>query len=144
MPGDSAQLRNARVVARGAEIRRKYGPQLGWEELCRLLADRSCVDFPCRIEFEAEPLLPGEFAHSTQNSADPNDGYTIFVHPRYASQRSQVPYLVLHQLARVNFGEATTADDAETFGSLALGLTKEAYYEILCELSGQIGGDELL
>ncbi len=140
----SAHALTAEIAARGAEIHQKYGPQIGWEELARLLADRSCVAVPCRLEFDAGPLLPGEFAHSVRNSGDPNDGFTIYLHPRYAAQRSQVPYLVLHQLARVNFGEAATADDAETFGSLAFGLSKEDYFQILCELSGQIGGDELM
>ncbi len=139
-----AQVPPAQIAALADEIRQKYGPCIGWDELSRLLDDRSCVSFPCRLEFDATPLLPGEFAHCVSNSADPKDGYTIYVHPRYAAQRSQVPYLVLHQLARVNFGEGATADDAETFGSLAFGLTKEAYYQILCDLSGQISGDELV
>ena len=52
--------------------------------------------------------------------------------------------LVLHQLVLINYGESATPDDAETFGSLALGLSKEDYYRALCELSSQIGGDELV
>jgi hypothetical protein len=43
----------------------------------------------------------------------------------------------------VNYGESVTPEQAETFGSLALGVSKEDYYRALCELSGQIGGDEL-
>ena len=53
-------------------------------------------------------------------------------------------YLVLYQLVLVNYGPVATADEPETYGSTALGLTRDQFYSALCELSGQIGGDELL
>jgi len=141
---NAPEVLNARLVAAGADIREKYGPHLGWEELQQLLADRSCVPYPCEIRFDAEPLLPGEFAHTAPKGLKPEEGFTIYVHPSYAGQLALVPYLVLHQLVAVRYGDATTPEDAETFGSCALGLSKEAYYQALCELSGQIGGDELV
>src|SRR6266404_5608190 len=110
------------VVTKAAEIRAKYGPQLGWDELGRLLGDRDCVLYPCEIRFDAEPLLPGEFAHPLPRGQSPEDGYIIYVHPFYSNQLPLVPYLVLHQLALINYGGSATLDDAETFGSLALGL----------------------
>ena len=36
--------------------------------------------------------------------------------------------------------EFASADDAETFGAGALGLSKDEYYEALCEMADQIGG----
>jgi hypothetical protein len=132
------------VAAKAAEIRQKYGPQLGWDELGRLLGDRNYVPYPCEICFDAEPLLPGEFAHPLPRGQTPDDGYIIYVHPFYSNQLPLVPYLVLHQLVLINYGGSVTLDDAETFGSLALGLSKEDYYQALCDLSAQIGGDELL
>ena len=36
--------RNA--AAKGAELREKYGPQIGWKELLRILNDRACVRYP--------------------------------------------------------------------------------------------------
>ena len=71
-------------------------------------------------------------------------GFILYIHPYYAAELARVSYLVLHQLVLINYGETATADDAETFGSLALGLSKEDYYRALCELSAQIGGDELV
>ncbi|HVV73514.1 MAG TPA: hypothetical protein VHI52_18720, partial [Verrucomicrobiae bacterium] len=65
-------------------------------------------------------------------------------HPVYERQPQWVPHLVLHQLVLVNHGQNATADDAETFGSRALGLSKEEYFHTLCELSGQVGGDDLV
>jgi|SRR5215471_2070290 len=134
----------AQVAAKAAEIRHKYGPQLGWDQLERLLMDRDFVPYPCEIRFDAEPLLPGEFAHPMPKGTTPNDGYVIYVHPLYSTQLPLVPYLVLHQLVLINYGESATLDDAETFGSLALGLSKEEYYRALCDLSAQIGGDDLV
>ena len=134
----------AELTAKANEIRQKYGPEIGWSELQRLLEDRECAPFPCEIKFDADPLLPGEFGHPVPKGASREQGFTIYLHPWYASQLSRVPYLVLHQLALINYGESATLDDAEIFGSLALGLSKEDYYRALCELSGQIGGDELV
>jgi hypothetical protein len=135
---------SAQMAACAGEIRAKYGPEIGWDQLLQLLEDRKFVHFPCEVRFDAEPLLPGEFAHALHKGPHREDGFTIYVHPCYADQLPRVPYLVLPQLVLVTYGPAATADDAETFGSCALGLTKEEYYRALCELSEQIGGDELL
>jgi hypothetical protein len=126
------------------EIHHKYGPQIGWHELRQLLQDRNLVRYPCEIRFDAEPLLPGEFAHPLPRGHTPEDGYIIYIHPYYSTQLARVPLLVLHQLALINYGDSATLDDAEIFGSLALGLSKEEYYHALCELSSQIGGDDLI
>jgi hypothetical protein len=112
--------------------------------LLQLLNDRTLVRFPCEIRFESEPLLPGEFAHPVAKGTDPHEGFTIYVHPFYANQLPHVPLIVLYQLALINYGESATAEDAETFGSLALGLSREDYYEALCQLSAQLGADELV
>jgi hypothetical protein len=132
------------VSAQATEIHIKYGPELGWDQLRQLLEDRSFVPYSCEIRFDAGPLLPGEFAHPFPRGQTPDDGYIIYIHPYYSTQLSRVPLLVLHQLALINYGDSATLDDAETFGSLALGLSKEEYYHALCELSAQIGGDELI
>jgi hypothetical protein len=134
----------AELAAKANEIRQKYGPEIGWNELQRLLEDRQCAPFPCEIRFDAEPLLPGEFGHPVPKGSTREQGFIIYLHPLYATQLARVSYLVLHQLVLVNYGELATPEDAETFGSLALGLSKEDYYRALCELSGQISGDELM
>ena len=132
------------MAAQAAEIRQKYGPEMGWNQLLQLLEDRSLVRFPCEVRFDAEPLLAGEFAHTLPKGSQAEDGFTIYVHPCYADQLARVPYIVLYQIVLINYGSMVTADDAETFGSRALGLTKDQYYSVLCELSGQVGGDEML
>lgn len=131
----------ADLESKAAEIRQKYGPSIGWHELQALLQDRHFIPFPCEIRFDASPLLPGEFGHAVAKGQNKEEGFIICLHPHYADQLSRVPYLVLHQLVLINYGDSVTADDAEIFGSLALGLSKDAYYRALCELSGQIGGD---
>jgi len=45
---------------------------------------------------------------------------------------------VLYQLVVVNYGEFASADDAEIFGAAVLGLSKEDYYQGVCELADQI------
>ncbi len=141
---EARQTLAAQVATQAAEIHRRYGPEIGWAELSRLLEDRNCVRYPCEIRFDSAPLLPGEFAHPVPKGREPDDGFIIYVHPAFETQLDRVSYLVLHQLVWVNFGVSAEADDAETFGALALGLAKEEYYSALCELAGQLGGDELV
>ncbi len=137
---DAKQSLTAHVEAKGIEVFVKYGPGMGWGGLQRLLADRAYVRYPCEIEFEAAPLLPGEFAHPVQKGARPEDGFTMFVHPIFMLQLEQVAYPVLYQLVAVNYGEFASFDEAETFGAAALGLTRDEYYAELCAMTDQLAG----
>src|ERR1051326_8124973 len=123
---DARQSLAAHAAEKGVELREKYGPHIGWNELRRILEDRSVVRYPCEIVFDASGLLEG--------------GFKIHLHPLFMTQLAQVPLLVLYQLVLVNYGEFASADDAESFGAAALGIDKEQYYESLCELADQLGG----
>lgn len=139
---DFRQSLNAHVAAKGEEIFKKYGPRVGWTELQRILADRACVRYPCEIVFDSGLLSPGEFAHPVAKSERPEDGFTMFVHPFYMTQLERVSYLVLYQLVLVNYGEFASPGDAEVFGASALGISKDEYYGVLCEMADQISGPE--
>jgi hypothetical protein len=138
---DAKQSLTSHVEAKGIELFVKYGPRIGWGELQRLLADRAYVRYPCLVEFDAAPLQAGEFAHPVQKSEFPEDGFTMFVHPRFMLELDRVAYLVLYQLVAVNYGEFASADEAETFGAAALGLTRDEYYAALCAMADEIGGN---
>ena len=130
---------NAHVAAKGAEICAKYGPAIGWRELQLILEDRTCVRYPCRIEFNAEPLQAGEFGHPVAQGEKPEDGYTLFIHPLFMTQLAEVPVLALYQLVLVNYGDFASGDDALAFGAAALGLSEDDYYEKICALMEPIG-----
>lgn len=136
---DARQSLRDHVATKGQEVRAKFGPHLGWAELNRLLEDRKFVRYPCTIAFDAAPLQPDEFAYPVQLGERPDAGFRICVHPRFESDLDAVPVLVLYQLVAVNYGDFATADDAETFGSAALGLSQEDYYQRLCQLADQGG-----
>jgi hypothetical protein len=133
------QSLGAHVAAKGAEILARYGPRIGWKQLRQILEDRACVRYPCEIVFDAGPLLPGEFAHPIAKGERPEDGFAMHVHPLFLTQLDRVAYLVFYQLVTVNYGQFASADDAETFGAAALGLSKNEYYQALCEMAGRIG-----
>ncbi len=135
---DARQSLRAHVAALGAEIYEKYGPRIGWSQLHRILDDRTCVRYPCKIVFDAAPLQPGEFAHPVANGDRPEDGFTLYVHPFFIAQLDQVPRLVLYQLVLVNYGPFATPEDAETFGAAALGLGRDEYYHELCRLADEL------
>src|SRR5262245_21461912 len=136
---DFKQSLNSHVATKAEEIRARYGPHVGSAELAAMLEDRSAVRYPCEIVYDATPLQEGEFAHPVPNGEDPEAGFKICVHPFFSTQPERVPYLVLYQLVLVNYGPFASADDAETFGSVALGITKEEYYQALCEMADQLG-----
>jgi hypothetical protein len=136
---DAKQSLTSHVGTKGVEICAKFGPQIGWGGLQRLLADRAYVRYPCEIVFDAAQLLPGEFAQPVQNGERPEDGFTMFVHPLFMAQLDRVPALVLYQLVAVNYGVFASSDDAETFGAAALGLTRDEYYDLICECADQLG-----
>ena len=139
---DARQSLSAHVADKGAEIHAKYGPHIGWNELLRILEDRTCVRYSCEIIFDAGPLREGEFAHAAPTTERPEDGFTMFVHPYFSTQLERVAYLVLYQLVLVNYGEFASSDDAETFGANALGISKNDYYTTLCNMADEIAWPE--
>jgi hypothetical protein len=138
---DFKQSLNAHVALKGEEILEKYGPKVGWTETLQVLGDRSMVRYPCEVVFDSAPLQDGEFAHAMPNSEDPKDGFKIFIHPYFSLQLDRVPHLVFYQLVRVNYGEFASSDDAEVFGANALGISKDDYYETLCEMADELSGE---
>lgn len=139
---DFRQSLNAHVAAKGAELHAKFGPVIGWRQLQEVLEDRAFCRYPCEIAFESSQLGPGELAHPVAKGERPEAGFTMHVHPVFMMQLSHVPHLVLYQMVLVNYGEFATADDAETFGAGALGISKDEYYSALCGLAAQLGGCE--
>lgn len=138
---DARQSLTSHVESKGLEVYLKFGPQIGWDALQRLLAERAYVRYPCEIVFSAVPLMAGEFAHPVQKGDRPEEGFTMFVHPSFEADRDRVPLAVLYQLVAVNYGEFASAEDAETFGAASLGITRDEYYAELCAISEQLGGD---
>ncbi len=135
---DSRQALSGHVTDKGIAVYAEYGPDLGWEDMQRLLEDRKFVRYPCEVVFDTAPLQPGEFAFPVPLGERPEAGFRIAVHPHFSNQRDKVPWLVLYQLVAVNYGEFASADDAEMFGAAALGLTKDEYYRALCDMADQV------
>ena len=137
-PDDVRISLNAHVAARGAELHAKYGPEIGWKELQAILEDRAFVRYPTVIEFNSGPLQTGEFAHPVAKGENPEDGFTMYVHPLYLTQLNDGPALVFYQLVLVNYGEFASSDDALAFGAAALGISEDVYYGRICELMDPI------
>src|SRR5665647_3631066 len=67
---DDRQSLTSHVAAKGAEINAKYGPRIGWKELQRILEDRSCVRYPCKVVFDAAGLQPVSYTHLRAHETD--------------------------------------------------------------------------
>jgi hypothetical protein len=138
---DARQSLNLHVAQKGHEIHLKYGPNIGWAELQRILEDRSCVRYPCAIQFGEDQLQPGEVAYAQPMGPHPEDGFIIHLHPSFSTALDKVPFLVLYQLVVVNYGPFASAADAEIFGANALGLDQDTYYSTLCRLADGLNRD---
>ncbi len=138
--GDAKQSLNSHAAVKGVEVFEKYGPRIGWDQLLRILEDRTVCRYPCEVVFDAENLEAGEFAFPVAKGEKPEDGFTVCVHPHFEAEPDRVPFLVLYQLVRVNYGDFASPEDAETFGAYAFGLSKDEYYRTLCEMADEIGG----
>ena len=135
---DARQSLRDHVAAKGEEIHAKFGPHLGWAELHQLLNDRKFVRYPCTLAFDATPLQPDEFAYPEPLGDRPDAGYRLCVHPCIETDLESVLAIALYQLVAVNYGDFATAEDAEAFGSAALGLSRDEYYQRLCALAESV------
>ncbi len=68
------------------------------------------------------------------------DEYVIVVHEQFKERFDVLPALVLYHLVTVNYGDMATSDDAEVFGSTVLGMERDEYYSLLCDLADQLPG----
>lgn len=132
---DAQQSLTAHLATKGAAIHEKYGPRVGYQQLQQILADRDCTRYPVEIVYSDTALRDGEFAHPVAKTDNPEDGFTMYVHPFFAVEPAHVPALVLYQLVLVNYGDFASPEDAEIFGSAVLGISQEEYYTALCELA---------
>ena len=137
---DAKEFVTNHAAAKGTEIYKKYGPQIGWHQLLQILEDRTCCRYSCKVAFDSSQLEAGEFAYPAPKGQRPDDGFVMHVHPHFTAQLERVPYLVLYQLAVVNYGEFAGPEDAEIFGANALGISRDLYYEVLCAMTDEIGG----
>jgi len=140
---DARESLTAHVAAKGAEIRAKYGPTIGWSQLQRILADPAFVRYPCELAFDAAPLQPDECAYPAPRGERPEDGFRLCVHPYFSVDPARVPLLALYQLVAINYGAFASPDDAEAFGACALGMPREDYYEALCAMADEISTSHL-
>ena len=140
---DGRQSLAAHVAAKGAEIRAKYGPTIGWAQLIRILADRECVRYPCELVFDAGPLQPGECAYPAPIGERPEDGFRLFIHPYFSVDPDRVALLALYQIVSINYGAFASPDDAEAFGAAVLGIPQEEYYAALCAMADEISSDHV-
>jgi hypothetical protein len=141
---DARQSLSDHVAAKGAEIRAKYGPDIGWQQLQRILADRECVRYPCELAFDADPLLPDECAFPHPLGDRPEDGFRLCVHPYFSVDPSRVPLLALYQVVAINYGAFASPGDAEAFGAAVLGMPQEEYYGALCAMADEISASHFM
>lgn len=135
---DGRKALGAHVLEKGYQLRKKYNKFIDYDTLLKILKDEEFVRFPTRIVFRSDMLEDGMFAMAQQVSDKASDGYVIYVHEYFKNRLDDLPALILYHLVTVNYGDFATFNEAEEFGSAALGMGKDEYYQLLCHLADQI------
>lgn len=138
---DGRRALGVHLLEKGHKLHQKYGKFIDEETMLKILEDREFVRFPARIVFDSSKIEKGMFAVAQKVSNNASDGYIIFVHEYFKTKRGDLPAAVFYHLVTVNYGDFATGNEAEEFGSAALGLDKEYYYQYLCRLVDQIFAD---
>ncbi len=126
------------VIEKAKEIRTRYGPDIDYPAVLRMLEDRKSIRYPVEIHFVSESIEPGMFAHTEQISENPDDGFIVSLHSQFQDRADILPALILYQLVLVNYGDLATAGDAELFGSGVLGIDRDSYYEQIVGLTDSL------
>ncbi len=135
----SAVSRHA--IEKAKEIRARYGPNIDYAAVLRMLEDRKSIRYPVEIRFVSEGIEPGMFANTRAVSENPDDGYVISLHQHFEDQTEVLPALILYQSVLVNYGDLATADDAELFASTLLGVERDEYYAQIIALTDALWAD---
>lgn len=123
---------------RGHLLYQKYGPSITDDVLFQILKDEDFIRFPVTIEYSREKVGGGTFAVTEQRSEKADEGYVIYIHDYFQGKEGCLAPLVFYQLVQVNYGDFATYEVAEAFGSEALGMNQEDYYQYLCRMADAI------
>lgn len=108
----------------------------------QILKDPEFVRYPTHIKFDSQKLEVGMFGAAERLSTDSKDGYIIYIHEFFKSRPGDLAALVFYHIVTVNYGDFATYNEAEEFGSAALGMDKDTYYQYICRLADSIPSQE--
>lgn len=135
---DGRRALGVHALQKGADLRTKYGKFLDYETLLKILKDEEFVRFPTRIVFDSGRIEKGMFAAVEKENDGPAKSYVLYIHEHFKKRSGDLPAIVLYHLVAVNYGDFATGNEAEEFGSAALGMEKDDYYQYLCRLADQV------
>lgn len=128
------------LVSRACQARETHADLGSVARLRELLMDSNVVRFPTRLEFDAAPLLPGEFAWARPEGEHPRDGFTMVVHPFFEQRTDDLPLLVAYHIASINYVDVVTHRECELYGAALVGMPLEDYYQRLCAMADELPG----
>ena len=137
---DGFKALRGHIAERAFQARQKYGPAIDAEAIRKMLQDPDVVRFPATVQFDAEALLPGEFAWARPSENGAKGGYTMVVHPHFEDRPEVLPLLVAYHIPTINYMDVVTHKEAELFGATLLGMPVDSYYDQLCTLADEMPG----
>ena len=135
---DGYEALRQHIVERALLCRERYGHDIDWPTLKRILEDRDFVRFPVHVRFADEPLMRGEFANPSPFGDRAAEGFELCIRPCFKDDEASLVPLVLYHIPSINYLDIATNVEAELFGATMLGIEVEQYYARVCAVADRM------
>jgi hypothetical protein len=112
------------VARRG---RAKYPSMKKLDELMQLIGDLEIVRFPTSIAFSGDDSSSAEAVKVERDHNTQDESYIITLNNKLREREADAVMLALYVVVNINYGKIAKKEEAETFGSILLGISEEDY-----------------
>lgn len=112
------------VAQRG---RVKYPSLVKLDDLMNLTGDPEIVRFPTTVVFAEDPDQMQEGVRLEPGPETQDESYIIRLHPGLREREADAVILALYVIVKINYGKIAKKEEAESFGSIVLGMSEEEY-----------------
>ena len=112
------------VAQRG---RAKYPSVEKLDELMQLIGDSEIVRFPTSIVFSEDDSSSPEAVKVERDHNTQDESYIITLNNNFREREADAVMLALYVVVNINYGKIAKKEEAETFGSILLGISEEDY-----------------
>jgi len=113
------------MVARRGQA--KY-PEMGkLDDLYQMIRDPEIVRFPTTIVFDGDGSSTGEAVKVEQAHDMQDESYIITLNNNLREREADAVALALYVIVKINYGKIAKKEEAEDFGSILLGMSREDY-----------------
>ncbi len=109
------------------------------------LADRNVLRHPTRLVLGYGEMEPHQFAEPGPDTRDDTGkGRILYLRPVLGQRSDLIALAISYMVPVINYGDAVTDEDCLGYGAALMGMDRETYYGLICELADVVGAEECL